>query len=275
MEAPPLWAGLFYMVCHHPINLGGRTYPCGRCIACRLQRTNVWSMRMMHELQYYESACFITLTYNDAHLPVELMPKHLQDFFKRLRYNIDGRKIKYFAAGEYGENYGRPHYHSIVFGISVKEKQLIEDAWNFGFVQIGSVTEQSCKYVASYLIGAEEAIESSKWTGPKQAPFLRCSQGLGKRWVIDNKQQVLQSMSVKVKGKERGIPRYYTKVLQNEITDDMANNKTFDRAEERRLKLEQIGVTTLGRADYDRAYRQQSIEESKTINERRLARKKF
>lgn len=263
------------MVCHHPINLGGRKFPCGVCIACRLQRSNVWAMRMLHEMQYYESSSFITLTYRDVDCPAELKPKHLQDFMKRLRYDLDGRKIKYFAAGEYGELLGRPHYHAILFGVSVKEKNYIDKAWKFGFTKIGSVTEMSCRYVASYLMGADEAIESSKWQGKKQKPFLRCSQGLGKRWLMDNKQTVLKNMSCKVKGKEVGIPRYYTKLLKNEITDDLANNKTLERGEERQNKLAKLGVTTLGQADYDRAYRQQSIEESISINNRRLSRRKL
>lgn len=40
--------------------------------------------------------------------------KDLQDFFKRLRYNLNGQKFIYFACGEYGDTTKRPHYHVVI-----------------------------------------------------------------------------------------------------------------------------------------------------------------
>ena len=56
------------MVCQHPINLGGQTFPCGRCVACKIQRTSQWTLRLMHELDYHITSSFVTLTYDDAHV---------------------------------------------------------------------------------------------------------------------------------------------------------------------------------------------------------------
>lgn len=45
------------------------TVPCNRCIGCRLDYARQWSNRMLLELLDNPNALFITLTYNDAHVP--------------------------------------------------------------------------------------------------------------------------------------------------------------------------------------------------------------
>jgi hypothetical protein len=42
--------------------------PCGKCIACRIQRTNEWTTRIMHEYELTKKGMFITLTYNNEEL---------------------------------------------------------------------------------------------------------------------------------------------------------------------------------------------------------------
>lgn len=61
--------------------------PCGRCIGCRLNRSQGWAVRITHEASLYDRNCFITLTYDEKHLPQDgsLVKKHFQDFMKRLR----------------------------------------------------------------------------------------------------------------------------------------------------------------------------------------------
>ena len=45
--------------------------PCGRCIGCRIAKRKEWSLRMLHELTYHPQSSFITLTYDDYHLPTD------------------------------------------------------------------------------------------------------------------------------------------------------------------------------------------------------------
>ena len=61
--------------------------PCGQCMGCRLEHSRQWAIRMMHEASQYENNCFITLTYDNEHLPPDgsLQLSHFQDFFKRFR----------------------------------------------------------------------------------------------------------------------------------------------------------------------------------------------
>lgn len=103
----------------------------------------------------HDKACFITLTYSEKNLPENgsLSSRDLQLFFKRLRKKLHPHKIRYFACGEYGERFKRPHYHAIIFGLenSCLTWQLISDVWNKGIIDVGSVTKDSISYVAGYV----------------------------------------------------------------------------------------------------------------------------
>lgn len=111
--------------------------PCGRCIGCRLDRSRQWADRCMLELMYHERACFLTLTYDDFHIPRRFYGDHqtgsarpcftlslrdLQLFFKRVRKAFPGRSIRYFGCGEYGPTTLRPHYHVILFGLDFEDR---------------------------------------------------------------------------------------------------------------------------------------------------------
>ena len=175
--------------------------PCGRCHGCRLEYARQWATRLVHEAQQWpdEQRHFITLTFNDQHLPEHgnLDKKIFQDFMKRLRQHVwrkDGkpenpRKIKFYHCGEYGKvclncgkskiihdreqtcstwspTIGRPHYHAILYGVNFDDMELwkrtganeliyrsktLESLWPFGHSSIGTVSFESCSYVARYV----------------------------------------------------------------------------------------------------------------------------
>ncbi len=164
--------------------------PCGQCIGCRLAKSREWATRCMHEAQTThdngEKSCFITLTYDDFHLPPDhsLNKSHFQNFMKSLRGKYPDRRIRYFHCGEYGESckicgknrmkcqcmkftqsLGRPHYHAILFGIDfpdmifhsqtngipVYKSATLAQIWRNGFNTIGNVTWESAAYVARYV----------------------------------------------------------------------------------------------------------------------------
>src|SRR6187549_2683574 len=60
--------------------------PCGHCIGCRLERSRQWAVRCMHEAQLHDVSSFVTLTYDDSHLPYHgsLDYTHFQKFIDRL-----------------------------------------------------------------------------------------------------------------------------------------------------------------------------------------------
>jgi len=43
--------------------------PCGQCTGCLLERSRQWAVRLMKEFKLHDETCFLTLTYDDAHVP--------------------------------------------------------------------------------------------------------------------------------------------------------------------------------------------------------------
>lgn len=194
--------------------------PCGRCTSCKIAHAREWVVRLLHELQYAKSAYFVTLTYDDEHLPPDgsLSKKALQDFFKRLRKHLPSQSFRYYACGEYGERGNRPHYHFIGYCFSELSgfESFVHSAWRLGFVYIGTVTAQSCRYVAQYVHKKYSAKYNKFIYGDKQPPFQLQSQGLGKQYVFDNADRLLEDLCVTINGKPCGLPRYYAKKLIDE-----------------------------------------------------------
>lgn len=79
-------------------NCGGATrqLACGQCIGCKLEYARQWAVRCVNEAQLYKHNAFITLTYDDAHLPSDngLHYEHFQTFIKRLRKTIERNALK-------------------------------------------------------------------------------------------------------------------------------------------------------------------------------------
>lgn len=207
--------------------------PCGHCVACRIARSREWAVRLLHESEFWDEYCFVTLTYSDDNLVFpSLVPRDLTLFFKKLRRDLGERKIKYFACGEYGDRFGRPHFHAIIFGLGTSDSKLIEDNWNKGHVKVGTLTYQSCRYVAGYvqkkLYGKGAEYYKDNGLVP---PFSRCSKGLGLEYV-DKYWNKLYSMGlVTVGGVPMALPRYYTKKLDFDkylIYDSSIEQKQYD-----------------------------------------------
>ena len=152
--------------------------PCGHCMACRLEYSRQWALRMCLERIHHdkENCWFLTLTYDDSHLPKTekgvstCRIQDVSDFMKRLRayysdtHNLDG--IRFYAASEYGDHTFRPHYHLILYGCPVADLQpsekfglpagyfcskLLNRLWSFGNVMIGQLTFESAAYVSRYV----------------------------------------------------------------------------------------------------------------------------
>lgn len=218
--------------------------PCGQCVGCRLERSRQWAVRCMHEAELHDDNCFITLTFNDDALSKRAFPESLdvrdfQLFMKRLRKKY-GSGIRFFHCGEYGEKYGRPHYHACLFGFDFPDKQLfsinngqrlyisesLQKLWPYGFATIGSVTFESAAYVARYImkkITGDMAVEHycvgvDTDTGEmllKKPEYTTMSrrEGIGKGWFEKYHKDVYPHDYVVVNGKKCKPPRYYDKLL--------------------------------------------------------------
>lgn len=214
--------------------------PCGRCMDCRLAYSREWALRCMHEAQIAGESSFVTLTYDDAHLPVDwnLNYRHFQLFMHRLRKSAPGRG-RFFMCAEYGDDYGRPHYHAILFGCVFPDRVYwksvdgiryylsdeLSKLWGQGFVSIGDATMQSAGYVARYnlkKITGPEAGSVYQFVTPdgevvmRDAPFCQGSlrPGIGARWFERYRGDVFPSDFIVYDRRQFPVPRYYEKLYE-------------------------------------------------------------
>ena len=158
---------------------------------------------------------------------------------KRLRKQYDDRKIKYYHAGEYGNqcrhgldlekvgcplcNLGRPHYHACLFNISFDDLEpykrdgertyytspKLEQIWRYGFVDVGKLEYQFAAYVARYIMKkvngaqADDHYENVNPDGeiiPVEPEYATMSNGVGKAWYDKYKTDLFPSDETPVPG---------------------------------------------------------------------------
>lgn len=216
--------------------------PCGQCIGCRLERSRQWAVRCMHEASLYEENSFLTLTYDDDHLPPDgslvcprdidgvHYPGDFQLFMKRLRRSLGKKKVRYFHCGEYGERFGRPHYHALLFNHDFSDKvrfggrdgkyptftsPSLSELWPKGFSVIGQVTFESAAYVARYVmkkVTGDRAESHYEGRHPEYTSMSR-RPGIGKGWYEKFKADVYPLDRVVVRGVNTRPPRFYDNLL--------------------------------------------------------------
>lgn len=244
--------------------------PCGNCLGCDLERSRQWAVRCMHEASLHEENAFVTLTYDDEHLPMagSLDERAFPLFMKRLRKHISPRKVRYFYCGEYGEQMSRPHYHCILFGWwpsdsvhcgfrgdhRVYRSASLAKLWDAGFHEIGSVSFDSAAYVARYVtkkirgVAAEShyaAVDGETgevfWRVPEFAQMSR-RPGIGAGWFGKFEDELEPDGTVVVEGQEVPMPRYYRKLMKDVSPEAAARLERM--AAIRQFRLEAKGLRT-------------------------------
>lgn len=209
--------------------------PCGQCVGCRLERSRQWAIRCMHEASLYDRNCFLTLTYDQKHLPSDgsLHLEHFQLFMKRLRKKYGSSKenpIRFYHCGEYGEQFARPHYHALLFNHDFEDKRYfserngnrvytsdsLSDLWKEGFSVIGDVTFESAAYVARYVMKKVTGEKAEEHYGSRRPEYTTMSRrpGIGKLWFDKFRSDVYPRDGVIVRGRLTRPPRYYDRQLE-------------------------------------------------------------
>jgi hypothetical protein len=221
--------------------------PCGQCVGCRLERSRQWAIRCMHEAQMHTDNCFITLTYNNEHVPQDMGLDYndYQLFMKRLRKRFSPKTIRFYMCGEYGESFDRPHFHACLFGLDFSDKKIfkrtqtgsilytskiLEELWPFGYSTIGDVNFESAAYVARYIMKKingvtvnenHEVVDAGAHyqycdleTGEliqRKPEFNKMSlkPGIGQAWLDKFMSDVYTSDHVVVRGRKCRPPRFY------------------------------------------------------------------
>ena len=271
--------------------------PCGQCIGCRIRQREDWTTRIELEARDYpkEEVWFITLTYDDDHVPGmivktgEIMRKvqytwkpgekrpdsvqillyeDIQKFLKRLRKAYRG-KLRYFVAGEYGEQTARPHYHMILYGWRPTDlenlykihhngyynSKWLADLWGMGQIQIAQAVPETYRYVAGYVTKKMYEIDGKKanqyYELGQTKPFacMSLKPGLGDHYYQEHKAEIWRQGYIQcTNGKQAQIPRYYEKQMEAENPQRLwriKQNRQKNAMEQKKLQLEDQDYKTV------------------------------
>lgn len=218
------------MACYHPLQafrsasgevifvergdvVSSLALPCGRCIGCRIDKARQWSVRIYHESLMHKVSSFVTLTYDDVHVPKDgsLRYSDFQKFMRRVRKQFG--PTRFFMCGEYGEENARPHFHCGLFGLDFSADRVawrkteagfqlyrsrtLEKLWPMGNSEIGELSVESAEYMARYSfkkVTGDPADEHYKvvdretgevvWRVPEFC-HMSLKPGIGQRWFQD------------------------------------------------------------------------------------------
>lgn len=208
----------------------------------------------------HKANSFVTLTYSNENLSPGLNYKDFQLFMRRLRKHVP--KVRFFAAGEYGEENLRPHWHALLFGATfddagpvsdqTRRSKTLEKLWPHGYSSHGPITTATAGYVARYAVKKVTGQNASTWytrLDPTTGELVECvpemarmslRPGIGATWFKKYWREIYETRDgvTQPGGRQQPPPRYYDKKLQ-EIDDELAElvkanryNKSFTYAED-------------------------------------------
>lgn len=205
---------------------GSLKLPCGKCTECISKRSIEWATRARHEISLHKDNTFITLTYAQENLPsIFIVKQEFQKFIKRLRKHLK-RPIRYMVSHEYGSKTFRPHHHAIIFGYNPDKQKFLKTTpkgesiftsaeldklWQHGFHSIGTASERTAYYIASYSLKGKKHNLPDPLTGELVAVSdcmdVSKRPAIGYNFFLENYQQMVDSNSI--------LPRYYIKKLKD------------------------------------------------------------
>lgn len=235
--------------------------PCGHCPFCSATRRSDWALRLHYEAKLHDHKSFVTLTYADPHLTwknskPQLVKRDLQLFFKRLRKNLRGEKIRYYAVGEYGSKTLRPHYHVLLFGNC--DEKVIRMSWPYGQVHIGHVNDASVMYCLGYIVDSRNVLCHRG----RERPFATMSRrpGLGINYLtsamIEWHKSDRKNYAV-LHGRKRHLPRYYKEKIFSKI--DLVRIAVRDQKEHFKKMVSWLRSPAMQRQRDPLAYRAQQM----------------
>ena len=197
-----------------------------------------------------------------------LLYEDIQKFLKRLRKDYRG-KLRYFVAGEYGEQTARPHYHMILYGWKPTDlknlykihhngyytSEWLAKLWGMGQIQIAQAVPETYRYVAGYVTKKMYEINGQKSNAyyelGQTKPFacMSLKPGLGDNYYQEHKAEIWRQGYIQcTNGKRAQIPRYYEKQMEAENPQRLwriKQNRQKNAIEQKRLQLEKQDYKTV------------------------------
>ena len=242
--------------------------PCGVCLECRIQHARSWADRCVLEAKKHSHNYFVTLTYDDEHLPAKnsLCPDDMTLFIKRLRKHFEPHKIRFLYSGEYGDTSWRPHYHILLFGCPLDDlsynfklmengklvnhlrppkassslmfSETIYKLWQYkGMISVGEFNYDSAAYVSQYVTKKCNPNNEKLYKELGIVPeFIRMSRrpGIGADYFEDHlDMHEIGNIIVPGDGQAHvsSVPRYFDKLFIKKYGEDV-----FEPIQRRRVK---------------------------------------
>ena len=253
------------MACLFPFFVDDVPVPCGKCPPCLVRRTDSWIFRIMQEEKHCETAYFVTLTYDDYHVPLSangfmtLKKTDFQKFMKRLRFaHPKGHTpIKYYACGEYGSQFQRPHYHVILLNANA---DFLQQSWRDadGFM-LGEVyldprpfDRGAIGYTCGYM--NKKKIVPMHVRDDRQKEFSLMSKKMGLSYLTPeiiayHKADVTRTFVTLDGGKRTALPRYYADRIFSDADKDARSEHLDEAVRARHKRVYDEHVHTYGNAD--------------------------
>lgn len=166
--------------------------------------------------------------YNDRPVQYSLDRSDPKNFLKRLRSKIDyyynkhniktfdlcRKDFKYFMSAEYGDCFGRPHYHFVFFGLDWNFCQdIFRECWQNGLIDSLPIKNGCFEYVTKYLLKQVHSYQAKEVYDDNNLvrPYSSHSLGLGKGLILENMDYIRShNLCYKtINDSLRPIPIYY------------------------------------------------------------------
>lgn len=266
----------------------------------------------------YTESVFVTLTYGDeklpaisassqtcSNLPGTLVPKHLQDWLKRLRKAVEPSKIRFFAVGEYGDETQRPHYHAAIFNFGPCERggtkrkygtfgpsdwknccsvcRLVGETWTHGDVLLGGVAVESAQYLAGYTVKKMTSVDDDRLFG-RHPEFARMSlrPGIGSMYmhevasvILEHPERMLSQgdvpSSLRVGSRNFPLGRYLRRKLRSYVgrSEEAPSSSVLEHHARMRVLQEAAFALGLSPKEYSKIQAEKKISKYEIRKKRR------
>lgn len=192
---------------------------CGKCDECVRQYQNDWMTRMFSELNRQHKAVFFTLTYRDDTVPKVADPTSgelfysvskddVQSWLKNMRELRRKRGLstdyRWYVSSEYGPSTLRPHYHGLIFGLSLRDVLPWLKRWqrDFGFTTQREINLLNQKDALSTLRYTAKYCNKGRYENPLVSAglvasnFHLISKSIGNNYLTDAKRNYFLALDI-------------------------------------------------------------------------------
>lgn len=254
--------------------------PCGKCETCLIDRRYSRALRIMLEAESWPGkSYFVTLTFDNENLGhPDLDHNEWSQFIKNFRQEFcqakycdvsiprhwkrfgkvrseTFKKIKQVMCGEYGDEFGRKHFHGIIFnhyfddlretgfyskkGNPIRTSDALREVWKKGNVHVEEVNMDLALYVSAYITDQQDDFDVNDGHGKKQYGLF--GHGIGAAWLRQYWRSVLSAGCVKTMDGDYVTPRYFLKKISEWYPEEFQEWKEKRRVaflKERALNIE-------------------------------------